>query len=465
MVYEFRMLSNTSDITGQNHSIGFLRHVRETFKLSIPIIIGHLGHMMMAVTDNVMVGRIGSVSLAAAGLSNVLFFLILVMGLGISVAITPLVAQAHGAGEKKECGLVLRQGLIVTLLSGLVLFVITLVLADSLDYLDQPQAVVESAKVYMRILGFSIFPMMVFQSYKQFAEGLSITKSAMVITLLANIVNVFANWIFIFGHLGAPAMGLAGAGLGTLLSRVFMAVAMAVVVMKSPYLKTFDPFGSRFRIHGVMIKKLLRIGIPAGFQYVFEVSSFAGASVLTGWIGTKELAAHQIALNLSSISYMFSLGVSAAATVRVGTTFGKKDIRGTRMAGFAAIALICLFMIFFATTFICFRSIFPGFYISENDVIVIASQILIIAGVFQVSDGIQAVSAGMLRGVMDVNIPTVITFTAYWVIGIPVGYVLGIRMHFGVTGVWIGLLTGLTASAVMMLIRFHLINRSRRTDL
>lgn len=445
--------------------MGFLRHVRETFILSIPIIIGHLGHMMMAVTDNVMVGRIGSVSLAAAGLSNVLFFLILVMGLGISVAITPLVAQAHGAGEIKECGLVLRQGLIVTLVSGLVLFLITLVLADSLDYLDQPQAVVESAKVYMRILGFSIFPMMVFQSYKQFAEGLSITKSAMVITLLANIVNVFANWMFIFGHLGAPAMGLAGAGLGTLLSRMFMAVAMAVVVMKSPYLKKFEPFGSRFHIHVVMIKKLLRIGIPAGFQYVFEVSSFAGASVLTGWIGTKELAAHQIALNLSSISYMFSLGVSAAATVRVGTTFGKKDIKSTRMAGFAAIALICLFMIFFATIFIGFRFVLPGFYISENDVIVIASQILIIAGVFQVSDGIQAVSAGMLRGVMDVNIPTVITFMAYWVIGIPVGYVLGIRIHQGVTGVWIGLLTGLTASAVMMLVRFHLINRSRRSDL
>jgi len=144
--------------------------------------------------------------------------------------------------------------------------------------------------------------------------------------------------------------------------------------------------------------------------------------------------------------------------------FGKKDIQGTRMAGFASIALICLFMILFATTFISFRSVLPGFYISENDVIVIASQILIIAGVFQVSDGIQAVSAGMLRGVMDVNIPTVITFTAYWVIGIPVGYVLGIRMHYGVTGVWVGLLTGLTASAVMMLVRFHLINRSRKSE-
>jgi MATE family multidrug resistance protein len=457
------MISNerhTTDQDVEGRAPGnFLRHVRETFRLSVPIIIGHLGHMMMAVTDNVMVGRIGSVSLAAAGLSNVLFFLVLVMGLGISVAITPLVAQAHGAGGKRECGLVLRQGLLVCLAAGVVLFLITLVFVESLDYLDQPGAVVASAKVYMRILGFSIFPMMVFQAYKQFAEGLSVTTSAMVITLLANLVNVFVNWVCIFGHLGAPAMGLAGAGVGTLLSRIFMAAAMVMVVVRSPYLRSFDPFFSRFHIHKPMMKSLIKLGIPAGFQYVFEVSCFAGASVLIGWIGTNELAAHQIALNLSSISYMFSLGISAAATVRVGTALGRKDIRNTRMAGISAIALICLFMAFFATVFIMFRDSLPGFYISETDVIVIASQILVVAGVFQISDGVQAVSAGMLRGAMDVNVPTVITFAAYWVVGIPVGYVLGIRMGFGVTGVWTGLFMGLSTSAVLMLSRFYRISR------
>ncbi len=444
-----------TDTTGPVSNQGFFRHIRETFHLSVPIIIGHLGHMLMGVTDNMMVGRLGSVPLAAAGLSNVLFLLVLVMGLGISMGITPLVAQTHGAGEKTECGRVLRQGLIVTFFAGIVLFLITLVLSASLGKLGQPEDVVKLAKVYMTILGFSIFPLMVFQSFKQFAEGLSITTSAMVITLLANIVNVGVNWVFIFGHLGAPALGLAGAGLGTLLSRVFMALAMAAVVYKSSYLKTFAPFSSRFRINPVVAGKLLSIGIPAGLQYVFEVSSFAGASVLIGWIGTRELAAHQIALNLSSISYMFSLGVSAAATVRVGTALGRNDVPSARSAGFSCIALICLFMVFFAGIFISLKNVLPGFYISENDVVLIAAQILLIAGIFQISDGIQAVSAGMLRGAMDMTVPTIITFAAYWLVGIPVGYVLGFTFRMGVVGVWIGLLMGLTASAVMMLARFN----------
>lgn len=437
----------------------FSLNARETFTLSIPIIIGHLGHMLMAVTDNLMVGRIGAVSLAAAGLSNVLFFLVMVMGIGISVAITPLVAQIHGSGNRRECGLVLRQGLLVCLLSGLVLYLITLGLVETLEHLDQPGEVVASSRVYMGILGFSIFPMMVFQACKQFAEGLSVTTSAMVITLLANLVNVIANWMFIFGNLGAPAMGLAGAGFGTLFSRIFMAAAMVAVVARSPYLRNFAPFTRGFHIHVPMVKKLLGLGVPTGLQYVFEVSSFAGASVLTGWIGTRELAAHQIALNLTSISYMFSLGISAAATIRVGTALGRKDIRAARTAGFSAITLVCLFMGIFATVFICFKGFLPGLYIDQQDVVIIASHILLVAGIFQFPDGIQAVSAGMLRGAMDVKIPTFITFAAYWLIGLPVGYVLGIRMKLGVTGVWIGLLMGLSASAVMMLTRFHRITR------
>jgi MATE family multidrug resistance protein len=453
------MYSNKSKKEKKKQSIGFSRHIRETFILAVPIIIGHLGHMLMGVTDNLMVGRVGAVSLAAAGLSNVLFFLILVMGLGISVAVTPLVAQAFGGGNDEDCGLVLSQGILVNLFSGLILFFVTLALAFFLDRFDQPPAVVEPAKNYIVILGFSIFPMMVFQSYKQFAEGLSVTRSAMVITLLANIVNVFLNWMFIFGHLGAPALGLVGAGIGTLGARTFMAFTMVVVVNRSPGLKIYRTTSSRFHMNIPMIRKILKIGIPTGLQYVFEVSSFAGASVVTGWIGAKELAAHQIALNLSSISYMFSLGVSAAATVRVGTALGRRDISGTRKAGFASAVLISCFMAFFALVFIGLKDVLPGFYVSEGDVVLIASHILVIAGFFQVSDGMQAVSAGMLRGVMDVKIPTAITFAAYWLIGIPAGYILGIHFQRGVTGVWEGLFMGLTAAGIMMFIRFVLITR------
>ncbi|MBU1169550.1 MAG: MATE family efflux transporter [Proteobacteria bacterium] len=439
--------------------MNFYKHVRETLRLSIPLIVGHLGHMLMGVTDSIMVGRVGTQSLAASAISNVLFFLVLVLGLGISMAVTPLVAQAFGAGENKQCGVVLRQGLLVNLLTSLVLFGLTLLLADSLKFMHQPPEIVEPASIYMKVLGFSIFPMMIFQTYKQFAEGLSVITSAMIIALLANLVNVFANWVFIFGHLGVPAMGLTGAGFGTFSSRTFMAIAMIVVVVRSPYLKTFDPSLHYRKIDWEMIRKLMKIGIPAGFQYVFEVSSFAGASVVIGWIGTRELAAHQIALNLASISYMVSLGISSAATVRVGTALGRMDARETRLAGFSAVVLCAMFMTVFALVFIGLRNILPTFYVSDPEVISIASGILVLVALFQISDGTQAVGIGMLRGIMDMKIPTVMTFAAYWVIGIPSGYILGIRWHMGVTGVWLGLFVGLSASAIMMLVRFHRISR------
>lgn len=442
--------------------MGFTTHIRHTFRLSIPLIVGQLGHMLMGVTDSMMVGRVGTVPLAASAVAHVLFFLVLVLGLGISMAVTPLVAQAFGAGDKARCGVVLRQGLLVNLASSFVLIVLTFLLADCIRFLNQPPEIVEPAKIYMKMLGLSIVPVMVFQTYKQFAEGLSVITSAMVITLLANLINVFANWVFIFGNLGFPAMGLTGAGLGTFCSRTFMAVAMVVVIARSPSLKAFDP-SLRYRtIDTAMIRKLLAIGLPAGLQYVFEVSSFAGASLVIGWIGTRELAAHQIALNLASISYMIALGVSSAATVRVGTALGRQNIGETRLAGFSALALVSMFMAVFALAFISLRTVLPGFYVTDPEVIRISSGILLIVAVFQISDGAQTVGIGMLRGIMDMKIPTLMTFIAYWIIGIPAGYALGITAGLGVTGVWLGLFAGLTASALMVLTRFHLICRRSR---
>ncbi|GAB6096783.1 MATE family efflux transporter [Desulfatiferula olefinivorans] len=447
----------------QYQPMGFITHIRHTFRLSVPLIVGQLGHMLMGVTDSVMVGRVGTVPLAASAVAQVLFFLVLVFGLGVSMAVTPLVAQAFGAGDKARCGVVLRQGLLVNLVTSIGLFMLTFVLADSIRFLNQPPEIVQPAGIYMKMLGLSIVPVMVFQTYKQFAEGLSVITSAMVITLLANLVNVFANWVFIFGNLGFPAMGLTGAGLGTFSSRTFMAVAMVVVIARSPSLRAFDP-SLRYRtIDTAMIRKLLSIGVPAGFQYVFEVSSFAGASLVIGWIGTLELAAHQIALNLASISYMISLGVSSAATVRVGTALGRQDIGETRMAGFSALALVSLFMAVFALAFIGLRTVLPGFYVTDPEVIRITAGILLIVAVFQISDGAQTVGIGMLRGIMDMKIPTLMTFIAYWIIGIPAGYVLGITSGMGVTGVWLGLFAGLTASALMVLTRFHLICRMPRS--
>ncbi len=428
--------------------------INNTVNLAIPIVIGQLGHMMMGVVDSIMVGKIGAAPLAAASVSNGLFFLVLVFGYGVSMAMSPLVATAHGAKKYQDCGIVLRQGLLVNVGVGVVLFIIVYFAADMIKYMNQPDEIVDQAMKYTKTLGWSILPVMIFQTYRQFTEGLSIMRPAMVAALLANLINIFTNWIFIFGNLGSPAFGLVGAGYATFCSRVFMAIFLIWYVVSAVKLKPFDPTLHYRKINLGIIKKLLQIGVPSGIQYFFEVSAFAGSAIIIGWIGTKELAAHQIALNLASITFMFALGISAAGTVRVGNAVGRKDKQGIRHAGFSAIILVAFVMVFFGICFIIFRSILPAFYISDESVIQIASTLLIIAAFFQIFDGTQAVGLGILRGIADVKAPTVYTFLAYWIVGLPMGYLLAFNMGFGVQGVWIGLSLSLIVSAILLTVRF-----------
>lgn len=433
----------------------FAREIKKTIQLSVPIVVGQLGQLLMSVVDNIMVGKVGTEALAAAAIANVLFTLVMVVGFGITMAMTPLTAIAFGRGRDKECGVILRQGLILNLLSGFVLCGLTIVLSESIRFLNQPVEIIAPSALYMKVLGISIIPMMVFQSYKQFAEGLSFLRPAMIITIFANLINIFVNWVFIYGNLGAPALGLTGAGLATIASRVFMALVLMIVVMKSQSLKRFDPTLKYRKIDFPMMKKLLAIGIPSGFQYFFEVSAFAASSVMIGWIGATELAAHQVALSLSSISFMVAMGISAAATIRVGNALGKNDVHGVRMVGFSSVFLCVMFMASAGLVFILLRNVLPGLYISEKSVIEIASVLLIIVSFFQISDGTQAVCLGILRGITDMKIPTYFTLAAYWLLGLPSGYILAFKFNMGVRGVWYGLLISLTISAILMMLRFH----------
>jgi MATE family multidrug resistance protein len=284
-------------------------------------------------------------------------------------------------------------------------------------------------------------------------------KPAMVVTLLANFVNVFVNWVLIFGNLGAPALGLAGAGWATFCTRTLMAVALAIYISRSARYSQFNP-SLRFKtIDMQIIKNVLRIGVPSGIQYVFEVGAFTGSAIIIGWLGTVPLAAHQIALNLAAISFMFALGISSAASIRVGNAVGRKDKRGVRFAGFSAMVLSCAVMGTFGILFILLRYFLPSLYIDDPAVIEVAASLLIIAALFQLSDGTQAVGIGALRGMADTRVPMLITFIAYWIIGLPGGYLLGFTFDMGVEGVWVALLCALTASALMLLIRFNLKSR------
>ena len=433
----------------------FKSEVKKTIQLSIPIVAGQLGQLMMSVVDNIMVGKIGAQALAAASIANAIFTLIMVVGFGLTMAVTPLTSIALGAGKDEECGVVLRQGIIVNLFSGFLLCGVVFLLSQTIQYLNQPEEIVGSAVIYMNVLGLSIIPMMIFQSYRQFAEGVSYLKPAMIIMLFANLVNILANWIFIYGNLGMPPLGLTGAGIATISSRIFMAVALMIVIMQSPKMKRFDPTLNYRKINFPMIRRLLTIGIPAGFQYFFEVGAFAASAIMVGWMGTMPLAAHQIALNLASISFMVALGISSAGTIRVSNAVGKKDVAGTRLAGFSATFVCIVFMASAGLVFILFRFLLPALYLRDPAIIEISANLLMIVAFLQISDGTQAVGLGILRGITDMKIPTLITFAAYWLIGLPCGYLLAFKFNMGIYGIWYGLLISLTASASLMMVRFN----------
>ena len=429
--------------------------------MAYPVIIGQLGHMMMGVVDSVMVGKIGAAPLAASALAHGLFMLFMIFGIGVSMALSPLTAMARGAGDEQRCALVFRQGLLINVITGVVLSVITYFGAGIIIYLNQPEEIVGQGIAYMEILSYSVIPVMLFQTGKQFSEGLSVMRPAMVITLLANIINIFANWMFIYGNLGMPALGLPGAGWATFCTRLLMGIAMLVYILKAGRFKSFQ-LNLHFRgIDRLMIRKILEIGLPGGLQYFFEVGAFVGSAIIIGWLGTNELAAHQIAINLASISFMCALGISAAAGIRVGYAVGRKNVRATRSAGFSGFYLAAITMGSFAVLFIALRFYLPTLYIDNLRVVEIAGSLLIIAALFQISDGTQAVGIGVLRGLADAKVPMVITFIAYWVIGLPGGYLLGFIFKFGVVGIWVSLFIALTVSAGLLTLRFNQKSRQR----
>ncbi|MTI33380.1 MATE family efflux transporter [Xanthovirga aplysinae] len=435
-------------------------HIKKHFLLAYPVMLSQLGHMLAGQADTLMVGRLGAKDLAAASLANSIFGIVMMFGIGVSMAVTPLVATAHGENDNKKVATIFKHGVLTVLITALLLFVILLLGTDALRYMNQPDEVVQLAIPYSIYLSASLLPLMVFQAFKQFAEGLSDTKWAMYISVGANLLNICMNFVFIYGKMGFPAMGLNGAGLATLIARLLMALAMVLYVYNAGRFQKYWQKVNLKGFHRQEFRKILNIGLPTGFQFIFEVGAFSAAAIMTGWIGTHAQAAHQIAISLGAVTYMMASGIGAAATVRVGNLFGGKDIADMRIAGFVAFGMGILFMAFMGGGFLLFKDILPHFYVTEEEVIGIASSLLIIAAFFQVSDGVQVVGLGALRGMGDVKVPTIFAVLAYWVVGLPVGYLLGFTFNMEAEGIWYGLLIGLSISGCLMLLRFHVLSRN-----
>ena len=429
--------------------------------LAVPVVISQLGHTLVHTADSIIIGHfVGTVSLAAVSLVNSIFTIVLVIGIGISYGLTPLIAQQNGKKEYSECGRLLSNSLLINAISGVLLYLLVYFGSVAvIDHLDQSAEVVKQAKPYLNLLGFSIIPLMVFMTFKQFAEGLGFTRQAMMISIWGNVLNVCLGIIFVKGLFGIEPMGIRSVGWSTLIDRSIMAVVMAVYVIRS---ENFRKYLKTFALKSVDVLRsinIIRIGAPVAMQYTFEVSAFSGAAILIGTIGAVDQAAHQVAINLASMTYMMASGISAAATIKTGNSYGSKDFHQLRLSAISSYHIVLAFMAITAIIFIGLNQLLPWIYTSDRDVIVIAAQLLVIAGFFQLFDGTQVVGLGVLRGMGDVNIPTFITFIAYWIIGLPVGYYLGVVLGFGAKGIWYGLTLGLLVSAGLLFIRFDKLSR------
>ena len=442
----------------------YLPYYKRNLKVAIPVMLTQIGGALVGLFDTMMVGHYATVDLAAVSFSNALFFAVMVFALGALMGLTPLIGVQDGEMSKypeksdiirRKIASLLQNGLYFTLIIGVITTLLLAICIPLLGHFGQDAEVVEVARPYYILIVISLLPYLLFCLQKQFLEGLGNTVVAMIIVLTMNALNVLLNWVFIYGHWGAPAMGATGAGIATLVSRVGMPVCMfAVIVLHRNwrgYLQLFSRRLSSWR----EVCHIARIGFPIGGQTFFESVTFSLAVVVVGWISKEAVAAHQIATQVSNLTFMLALGIGAGTTIRVSHQLGKGDLPAVRMASNASIHLVVLINTFAAALMIGLRHYIPLLFTEDAEVIAIASQLLIFAGLYQYSDGLQAVGAAMLRGITDVKVPMVIAFVSYIIVGLSVGLVCAFPLGMGAAGIWMGFIVGLTFAAVLFHTRFN----------
>jgi MATE family multidrug resistance protein len=432
-------------------------------KLAYPVILGMLGHTLIGIVDNFMVGNLGSTELAAVSLGNSFIFIAMSVGIGFSTAITPLTAEADAEKNEKKLRSTFHHGLFLCTVLGVTLFILTVLSKQIMYFMHQPKEVVDLASPYIDWVAFSLIPVIVYQGYKQFADGLSKTKYSMYAIFMANVVHIFFNYVLIYGVWIFPKLGILGAALGTVFSRIMMVVFMHFLLINDELLKKYLNKFSFKEIRKSMLKKIINLGFPSAMQMLFEVALFTTAIWLSGSLGKNSQAANQIALILSSSTFMVAMGLSVASMIRVGYAKGLNNYKDLIIIARSLFLLTIIIESVFALLFLIFHNFLPHLFLNmtdvtqmvdNNEIIWIASKLLLVAAVFQLFDGIQVVVLGALRGLQDVKIPMYITFVAYWVIGFPISLYLGKYTELKAIGIWIGLLAGLSSAALFLYIRF-----------
>jgi MATE family multidrug resistance protein len=427
----------------------------QNIKLALPIMLGQLGQITVYIADNMMVGRLGAGPLAAVSLAIAIIAIPTVIGMGIAFALPPLVSEADGANEKSRISKYFKHSLLINILIGVLSFFGIVLFIPLLGYLGQEVDVVHLAKGYLFYSGVAIIPMMVFMAFRSFADGMGETLPSMIAMIFGNIVNIGLNYVLIFGKFGFKAYGVDGAAIASVFARIAMIIVLIILLVKWKDLWSYIKACNFKKYEFPIFKKLFDLGIPTSLQMFFEISAFSGAALIMGMVSKNAQAAHQIAINIASITFMICTGLAMAATIRVGNQLGKRNYKKMRDAGISAIIQVILIMAVCSILFVLFRSYLPLLYIDDQNVIEIAVSLLVFAAIFQIPDGLQVTTLAALRGLQDVKVPTIITFISYYIFGIPISYITAITLGMGAPGVWLGLLIGLTISASLLTYRFN----------
>jgi MATE family multidrug resistance protein len=430
------------------------KEARATLALAIPITIGQISQVLMGVADSVMIGRTGTLSLAASSFGVSVFNVFFIIGVGLLTPVAVFASRSRGAGRHDEAGEYLRHGLILALGAGIIEVALMAFISLHLDWFGQPPDVLATVNPFFILIGFSLLPVLAYLALRQFAESMGRPWVSVFVVLGGVALNILLNWVFIYGNLGAPRMGLAGAGVATLISRTLASAVIFAWLRLDPAMRAAWPRRWFAPLSRDRLRRMLGVGLPTAGSLTFEGGAFAAATVMMGWLGAVPLAAHQIAISCVALTFMVSLGISMAVGMRVSAAIGAGERARTRPIWVGGAATGFLFSAVLSAVFLLWGRPIAGCFIDDPTVIAQAAMLLAVAGVFQVFDGAQVINSGALRGLTDVKLPAVITFVAYWVIALPAAYRLGFRGGFGGAGIWWGLAFGLAFAAILLGARF-----------